>query len=52
MTQVSKEIFQGRIIRLTQEQVTLPNGQAMTLETVHHPGGVGIIAVEIGRAHV
>lgn len=46
MTYKQREIFQGRIIRLTQEQVTLPNGQHMDMEVVHHPGGVAVLALD------
>ncbi len=46
MTDKSREIFQGRIIRLTQEQVILPNGHQLDMEIVHHPGGVGVLVVD------
>jgi len=32
-------LFRGRIITLTQQEVVLPNGVAVELEIVHHPGG-------------
>ena len=46
MSDKPREIFRGRIIRLTQEHVTLPNGRQFEMETVHHPGGVGILALD------
>jgi 8-oxo-dGTP pyrophosphatase MutT (NUDIX family) len=39
-------IFEGRIIRLTLETVTLPNGKEATLEIVHHPGGATVVALD------
>lgn len=45
----TREIFKGRVIRLTQEDVTLPNGARTTLEIVHHPGGAAIVALDAGQ---
>ena len=42
----TKEIFDGRIIKVSVDTVTLPNGKEATRELVDHPGGVGIIAVD------
>lgn len=41
----SKEIFNGRIIRVSVDTVQLPNGEQSTREIVKHPGAVGIIPV-------
>jgi ADP-ribose pyrophosphatase len=41
-----REIFQGRVIRLTVERVRLPNGQVAELEITHHPGGAAVVAVD------
>jgi 8-oxo-dGTP pyrophosphatase MutT (NUDIX family) len=41
-----REIFQGRVIRLTVEQVRLPNGAVASLEIAHHPGGAAVVAVD------
>lgn len=41
-----KTIFDGRIIKLSQETVELPDGRMMTLEIVHHPGGAVIAAID------
>ena len=42
----TKEIFDGRIIKVNVDTVTLPNGKEATRELVNHPGGVGIVAVD------
>lgn len=41
-----REIFAGRVIRVTVESVRLPNGHAAELEIVHHPGGAAVVAVD------
>lgn len=41
----SKEIFNGKIIRVSVDEVELPNGDIAEREIVNHPGGVGIVAV-------
>ena len=41
-----REVFNGRVIRLTVERVTLPNGQVAPLEIVHHPGGAAVVAID------
>ncbi|MFA6627820.1 MAG: NUDIX hydrolase, partial [Bacilli bacterium] len=38
-------IFDGRIIRLTHDEVLLPNGKVSWREVVHHRGGVCVLAV-------
>ena len=43
---MSKTIYQGKVIDLQLDQVTLPNGSTCELEIVVHPGGVGIIALD------
>lgn len=42
----SREIFRGRIARLTVDRVQLPNGHEADLEILHHPGGTAIVAVD------
>ena len=40
----------GRVIRVTTDEVVLPNGHRTVLEVVHHPGGAAAVAVdEAGR---
>lgn len=46
MTASRREIYRGKIVSLSQEQVTLPNGHRFDLEIVHHPGGVGVLALD------
>jgi ADP-ribose pyrophosphatase len=38
--------FRGRVISLTIDEVTLPNGHRASLEIVHHPGGAAIVALD------
>ena len=38
--------FSGRIIRVTTDEVLLPNGQRALLEVVHHPGGAAAVALD------
>ena len=41
----SQERFAGRLIRVTVDRVRLHNGAEAEREVVHHPGGVGVVAV-------
>lgn len=41
-----KLIYRGRIIELTLETPTLPNGTWPELEIVHHPGGAAAVALD------
>jgi 8-oxo-dGTP pyrophosphatase MutT (NUDIX family) len=38
--------FTGRIIRVTTDEVVLPNGHRALLEVVHHPGGAATVALD------
>lgn len=42
---VSQERFSGRLIRITVDRVRLPSGFEAEREVVHHPGGVGVVAL-------
>jgi ADP-ribose diphosphatase len=42
----ARQIYKGRVVDLRLEEVTLPNGQSITLEVVHHPGAAAIVAVD------
>ena len=42
----SREIFQGRIIRVHVDEVRLPNGDTSLREVIDHPGGVCILALD------
>jgi 8-oxo-dGTP pyrophosphatase MutT (NUDIX family) len=41
--------FRGRVITVTVDDVTLPNGHRASLEIVHHPGGAAIVAMDDQR---
>ncbi len=41
----SKEIYNGKIISLKVDDVTLPNGEEGKREIVNHPGAVAVIAI-------
>jgi 8-oxo-dGTP pyrophosphatase MutT (NUDIX family) len=41
--------FTGRIIKVTTDEVVLPNGHRATLEVVHHPGGAAVVAVDVSQ---
>jgi ADP-ribose pyrophosphatase len=45
VTVSSEAIFQGKIIQLQVDTVTLPDGQLATREIVRHPGAVAVIAI-------
>lgn len=42
----SREVYQGRVLRLRVDTVSLPNGRTSLREIVEHPGGVGILALD------
>ena len=39
----SKQIFDGKIVKLFVDEVELPNGQIATREIVRHPGAVSVV---------
>ena len=41
-----RQVYEGRVIDLWIEEVTLPNGRSVALEVVHHPGAAAIVAVD------
>jgi ADP-ribose pyrophosphatase len=41
-----KQIYAGKIVRLTLDTVLLPNGNTAELEIVHHPGGAAVVALD------
>lgn len=41
----SKEIFNGKVLKLRLDTVELPNGNFSTREVIEHNGGVGIVAL-------
>jgi ADP-ribose pyrophosphatase len=42
----ARQIYKGRVVDLRLEEVTLPNGETITLEVVHHPGASAIVAID------
>ena len=45
----SRSIFKGRILDVREDTVSLPNGKNASREIVHHPGGVGILALDVNN---
>jgi ADP-ribose pyrophosphatase len=41
-----RTVFQGRVLTLNLERVTLPNGAVAELEIAHHPGGAAVVALD------
>jgi ADP-ribose pyrophosphatase len=41
-----RDIHRGRVVHLTIEEVTLPNGHVMPLEIVRHPGAAAVVAMD------
>ena len=41
-----KEIYKGRVVHLTCDEVELENGYKTLREVIHHPGGVCIVALD------
>lgn len=46
MPDTRKPVFNGRLVKLSVESVTLPNGVAAELEIVDHPGGAAVVALD------
>ena len=43
---ISRQVYAGRVIDLRLERVELPNGEAIELELVGHPGGAAVVVVD------
>ena len=41
----SEQIFNGKIVQLKVDEVTLPNGETSKREIINHPGAVAVIAI-------
>lgn len=41
-----REVYRGRILRVREDTVSLPDGTTSTREVVEHPGGVGILVLD------
>jgi len=46
MTDHVKPVYEGRVINLRIESITMPNGVCVELEIVRHPGGAAIVALD------
>ncbi len=46
MSSRSREIYAGKIVRLSIDTVQLPNGRIAELEILHHPGGAAVVALD------
>ena len=42
----SEEVYTGRVISLRKDTVAMPGGGTSVREVVHHPGAVGIVAID------
>ncbi len=42
----TKEVFDGKVVKLRIDTVELPDGSIQTREVIKHPGGVGVIALD------
>lgn len=49
MSHTTEPIFEGRVISLGIESLTLPNGTRLDLEIVRHPGGAAVVAINAMR---
>jgi len=43
----TRDVYRGRILHLTIEDVTLPNGHSTPLEIVRHPGAAAVVALDL-----
>lgn len=43
---VTRDVFRGRIVHLTVDTVTLPNGATVDLEVIRHPGASAIVPLD------
>ena len=43
---MTKNIYQGRVVNLSLETVTLPNGETVELEIIHHPGAAAVVPMK------
>ena len=42
----SERLFNGKLLKVWQEGVELPNGRQVNLEVIHHPGSVAILPID------
>ena len=46
LTTQRTSIYQGKVLEFGIEDAQLPNGQTVSLEIVHHPGGAAVVAAD------
>jgi len=46
LSHTTRLIYEGRVVKLGIESLTLPNGVALELEVARHPGGAAIVALD------
>ena len=46
MSHTTKSLYEGQVVRLGLESLVLPNGDALELEVVRHPGGAAVVALD------
>jgi ADP-ribose pyrophosphatase len=46
MADHTRRIFQGRVVTLDVDTVTLPNGATVELEMIHHPGASAVVPMK------
>ena len=44
-----REIYGGRVIQVSVDEVRLPNGREIPLEIVRHPGGAAVVAIDASQ---
>lgn len=47
---MGRDVYRGRIIRVSLEEARMPNGQTAQLEIVHHGGAAAVVAMDDGPA--
>jgi len=46
LSHTTKLIYQGQLLQLGIESLTLPNGKRLDLEVLRHPGGAAVVALD------
>jgi len=46
LSHTTKLIYQGQLLQLGIESLTLPNGKHLDLEVLRHPGGAAVVALD------
>ncbi|MCP9456653.1 MAG: NUDIX hydrolase, partial [Nitrospira sp.] len=43
---MTRTIYSGKVVTLNLEQVLLPNGETVELETIRHPGAAAVVPIK------